>query len=336
MQKSTSKQISFLKKISDLSINRYSFSQELASLLDISLDSAYRRIRGETRLSIDEIILICSHYNISFDEFNNINQGTVTFRFVSLLGTAQKLSKEEQFNIYADYLQSILEDLKYLQQEKNSNIIYAATDIPLFHLFKYPKLTIFKNFMWLILQEKNIDQKISFDQFKFPTSIQKVMENISETYNSIPSIEIWSSNTTETLINYIELYYDSGYFQHKNDAIALLSEYETLLSAISNSMDASGTTQKRTFELYLSDTKIENDLILGKQLNNEFSYIRFHIVNSLRTMNPIFCNEVNIFLENLIESSALVSGIAKKQRFQFFKKAQVKINQVKKRILADI
>ncbi|NJM14386.1 MAG: hypothetical protein HC896_02530 [Bacteroidales bacterium] len=51
----------------------------LGNLLGISNDSAYRRLRGDTALTIEEVALICKQFNISFDSLSNIG----TFQSVS-------------------------------------------------------------------------------------------------------------------------------------------------------------------------------------------------------------------------------------------------------------
>ncbi len=59
-------QIQFLDRVNDLVPRDTSLVQELADLLNISTDSAYRRMRGETQLSFDETILLCDHYKYIF------------------------------------------------------------------------------------------------------------------------------------------------------------------------------------------------------------------------------------------------------------------------------
>jgi len=46
-----------------------SFVHDLSELLGISYDSAYRRIRGEKELSLEELKTICLHYNILLMHF---------------------------------------------------------------------------------------------------------------------------------------------------------------------------------------------------------------------------------------------------------------------------
>src|SRR6476661_7613444 len=57
-----------------------SLADELCDLLDISHDSAYRRIRGEKPLSLSELKVICEKYNIALDQVLQLNSGTVVFR----------------------------------------------------------------------------------------------------------------------------------------------------------------------------------------------------------------------------------------------------------------
>ncbi len=64
----TSIQSCFLEKVRKSLPSNISFVDELAENLSISRDSAYRRIRGETVLSLDEVSQICKRFKMSLDE----------------------------------------------------------------------------------------------------------------------------------------------------------------------------------------------------------------------------------------------------------------------------
>lgn len=49
-----------------------SMVDEVAAILDVSTDSAYRRIRGEKPLSLEEIHRLCTHYSLSLDNLLNL------------------------------------------------------------------------------------------------------------------------------------------------------------------------------------------------------------------------------------------------------------------------
>jgi Asp-tRNA(Asn)/Glu-tRNA(Gln) amidotransferase C subunit len=95
MSKAKEIQLSFLSKVKQALPANVSLVDELAELLNTSNDSAYRRMRGETLLSIDEIDLICSHFKVSFDTHSNSesNSGTVTFNYFKIEGKAENFKQ---------------------------------------------------------------------------------------------------------------------------------------------------------------------------------------------------------------------------------------------------
>ena len=82
MTSSNSIQSVFLEQIRAKLAPNLSFSDELAEILSISRDSAYRRIRGETVLSLDEAKILCNRYDVSLDGL--LMPGSVSRRQISL------------------------------------------------------------------------------------------------------------------------------------------------------------------------------------------------------------------------------------------------------------
>ena len=56
-----------------------SLVDEVAEVLNISNDSAYRRIRGEKPISMDEIQVLCNKYQVSIDQLLHMKSNTVIF-----------------------------------------------------------------------------------------------------------------------------------------------------------------------------------------------------------------------------------------------------------------
>ena len=101
---------------------------EIADLLQISNDAAYRRLRGEKLLNLNEIILLCKHFNLSIDELINGNSNEIKFNYMPL---------QDNFEgNYTIYIKSLRDYLRFIVEHKSSvkKIYFAATDIPIFHL----------------------------------------------------------------------------------------------------------------------------------------------------------------------------------------------------------
>ena len=134
-----------------------SLVDEVADLLNISYDSAYRRIRGEKMLSFDELHLLSNRYNLSIDTLFNLESGNVVFR--------NFLVGPEFLGIKA-WLEIILADMQRIHAARERVIMYSAKDPPLFHYFQIPEIGAFKTFFW----QKTLLRFPEFEEKKFSLS----------------------------------------------------------------------------------------------------------------------------------------------------------------------
>ena len=103
-------------------------------------DSAYRRIRGEKHISLEEIQKLCTHYNTSLDQLLNINSNSIVF--------SGNVVEQEKFN-FADYLNGILQNIKRMNAASKKILYYEAKDLPIFYYFQFTELAAFKYFFWM-------------------------------------------------------------------------------------------------------------------------------------------------------------------------------------------
>lgn len=315
--------------VKDIIPNNVSMVDELSDLLGISNDSIYRRMRGETSLTIDEVEKICKTFKISFDGFINNNLTSVTFDYNPLFNS------EEGFEMY---LRSILDDLKKIKLSANKNIIYAGKDIPLFHNFRFDELSAFKIFYWL---RSAIDvpqyQGKKYSPELVPQNLLEVGREIYDTYTQVYSSEIWCDGSLVSLFKQIDYYWDSGLFANKNDALVLCQKVKEQLDFIQlqaeNSSKILSDTRiakeyENNFMLYYSEVEIGNNCIMVNIENNLTTYVTHNTFNKLITSNNSFCSETQQWLKNLMKKSTLISGASEKYRYQFFKKAYDLLNQI--------
>ncbi|NOZ45428.1 MAG: hypothetical protein GXO79_01450 [Chlorobi bacterium] len=296
----------------------FSLVDVISDLLQISNDSAYRRIRGETALSIDEAAAICGKYNISFDDNINTAIPSASFRYNPLTDKSH----------FKEFLTSIRNDMQMIKKADDPKIIWAAIDIPIFHHFRYPNLSAFKMFYWLtaVINEPTLlSQK--FDINIVDKELTKIGSQIYELYKEIPSIEIWSDATILSLIKQIEFYWDSGMFENKTNALKVCDEAYTQFVNIQKQAEAKKKVPEDTgetatsFELYYSDIEIGNNCIQISVGNRKNIYLSFNTFNALVSGNQQFCETTNNWLLNLISKATLISGVSEKIRNQFFSKA---------------
>lgn len=308
----------FIKHLKQVVPANVSLVDDIADLLKISNDSAYRRLRNETELSLDETYKICKHYRISIDSVFSNKGDSVTCNYIKLTDSSDN---------FESYLSGILAQLTRLQKSDGAKIIYAAQEIPIFHSFFSKELASFKLFYWQrsVLNIPEYQSK-KFDWDLIPVKQLQLAIDIYQTYLQVPSTEIWTDDTIHTTIKQIEYYFESGAFKDKEDTVLVLLELKKMAQAINRFAENETKNEqnkilKTPFNLYNSDLVIGTNCIYINTNESVYSYISFNTMNSLTTGNQQFCEEIEHWTKNLIKKSTLISGIAEKQRFQFFSKA---------------
>jgi len=305
----------------------------LSELLEVSNDSVYRRLRGDTNLSIQETAKICSHFNISFDSVCNLDlTKTVSFQYNVLKSESD----------YLKYLISIRDDMRKIALAPDGQIIYAAEDIPLFHNFRFPELAAFKVFYWLksVINDE-VYKDMKFHRDCISQHIKNICDEIYKLYEKIPSIEIWSDVTPVSLLMQIDYFWHSGIFQDAEEAKCIcklareafdIMEKQAELSR-KNDLDKDFPAAEQNFSLYQSGIEIGNNTILVRVGDQDTLYLTHNTFNKIVTRDRVFCNETEAWINNLIRKSSLLSGIAEKQRYQFFKNIRLKFQRIEDEII---
>lgn len=331
MSRNKKAQVDFIKQIRQLIPAHHNLVDELADVLQVSNDSAYRRIRGETALTMDEIILLCNHYRISFDSFNINTPGTVTFTYLPLGNDERSFEK---------YLKNMLTDLKKIEGFEKKELLFAAEDIPIFHHFYFPYLTAFKIFYWnnSILNSPELEGK-KFDPGFVPPQMLKVAEDILDRYCNIPSQEIWCEDTLNSTLKQIEYYWDIQVIRSTGDALQLCDELEEMVRRIQVQAENGYKLNKKnepvkgsTFRLYNTDLMIGNNCILVYMDGVKGVYVTNQTFNAMITTNVAFCNETETWFNNLTRKSNAISADDKAGSDRFFNNLYNRLEKLKEKI----
>jgi hypothetical protein len=292
---------------------------EIAASLGLSADSAYRRIRGEKMLTFDELGLLCQRFGVSLDGLLQVSSQQVLFS-----ATPANFS---QFDL-TEHLTGILDQLKQLASFSPCRMYYLAKDVPLFHYFHFPELALFKFFAWL----KTIRHTPAFNQRKFipeelvNTSWHQLSKEIVQTYNGIPSEEIWSVETIYSTLRQIEYCREALLFDRE---ATIQSLYEQLLQLIHHIEEEAAAGYKYTpgkevaatggeYRLYYHGALLGDNTIVMQMGEAQRVYLNHAILNYIHTGNEGFCTYTMDALRTIIRKSTLISTVGEKDRSKFF------------------
>ncbi len=327
-------QEAFIGMVRDILPPNLSLANELSELLEISQDSAYRRMRCETAMSIDEVVKVCQKYKIPFSPLKEIESDSITFHVRPLTNDDATFTK---------YLSDLLDSLKLIRKFPDAEIIYAAEEIPVFHHFGFPELMAFKFYYWnkeILNSDFTIGKK--FSPSLIPPNWLKLGDEILNLYNQISSLEIWSENTINSTYKQIEFFWDSGLFESKELSMKVVDQFEKMVRNIEvqaeNSIKSKSPQLKKMdlasvkFDLYRSDVTIGNNVILVKMNNIQATYISYHTMNFMTTTSAAFSDQTELWIKNLLKKATLISGVSEKYRYQFFKAKYESIAKLKEKI----
>jgi len=309
-----------------------SLPEEVAELLSISTDSSYRRIRGEKPITLEEIQKLCNHFKLSLDQLLSIDTDTTLFY--------GQWADYRNFN-FETYLANMLKQLQHINSFENKIVYFEAKDIPMFHHFQYPALAAFKSFFWMksILQYPSMAKK-TFSSDDIPESIFTIGKQIIDTYNEIPSAEIWSIETINSSIRQIEYYKDGGMFEKKSDITLIYEQLEQLVdhlekqaeNGVKYSINEKQDDRKRNFQLYFNEVILGHNTILAITGDTKTVFLNHGVLNYLTTHDKKFCDYTLESLENIMRKSSLISSVSEKERSKFFNALRKKITSRKNAI----
>ncbi|MCE2787553.1 MAG: hypothetical protein ACK5FU_05725 [Bacteroidota bacterium] len=319
-------QLDFLMRVKDSAPQNISFVDELAEVLGMSNDSAYRRLRGETLLGIDEIAAICKHFKVPFETEVQKDVSSVSFNFLQL---------EDKPENFAKWLESLNRDVKHISSVQGSHILYAADDVPIWHHFIHNEFIAFKLFYWM----KSILNIPAYASSKFSlglvdSSLIKNAQELLQHYNKTQSTEIWTEDTMNSTLKQVEYFWESGFFEDKATALRMCEYIMEVIETLEEKVKHGSKLQSKeeNFQLYMSEVMVGNNSILVSMGKTKVAYVSNNTFNFMSTTNPGLIEENEKWLKNLIKKSVLISGVSEKQRNRFFNILKDKVELLKRKI----
>lgn len=314
----------FLEEVRSRLPKNTSFADELAELLDISRDSAYRRIRGETVLSLEEVKKLYDRFGISLDILLSHSSQMVTFHRRVVDHTHYTVEK---------WLNSLLKNLNALRSFKDHEMIFSAKDIPVFHYFRMPQLASFKLFFWM----KTLIGYPEYEaaQFSF-TSVSKdllaLAERVWAKYSSLHTVEIWNEEAVYDTLKQIEFYLECGFFRNKEDALTLCDHLILLLAEIKDEAAAGKKSEGGNFGMFNNEILIADNTVFARMGSKRSVYVNQNTLNLLLTFQEPFCGQTEHYLQNLMKKSNQISITGERERNRFFKNMNDRIIVFKERV----
>ncbi len=303
-----------------------SLVDEVAELLNISNDSAYRRIRGEKTIAFDELRVICNKYHISLDQLLLIQTNTVIF--------AGNNVDTASFG-FNEYLNDVAHNLELFLSLPKARLYYYNKDIPIFHFMPFPELRAFKFFFWkrtLMGYPELAKQQFTGDETDEKSS--ELALKIIRLYNQINSTEIWNEENVHSSIRQIEFYRQSNVFADKYILKKVYEQLDELLNHLELQAEAGKKfsyghqpgTNAADYDIFVNECLIgDNTIFVDSDEKRQITCLNHNGLNFTSTQDQSFCDYTFRNLQNIMRKSAHISRVGEKERTMFFNTLHQKI-----------
>ena len=319
----------FIQYLKENSRSNTSFVDEIATILDIGYDAAYRRINLKTNLTLEEGIKLAKHYNISLNKLFEVgSKNTIVIEKSPVITNESHLE---------DYFTKSIENLIPLTKLKSASILYSAKDIPLFYTLKDSYITRYKIYVWLKFTNKEMTKnKISFDEFieTIPNSLLEKAFELGQTYNYINITEFWNDNTINGTLQQIIYFFESQLLS-KEMALKICDDLEDIVNHVEKQtiqQSIINSENNASYNLYKSDLLTMSNIILVKTTHKKAFFVPYTVLEYLKIEHQETCNIMDDFFSRQMSNSKLLVHSGEKDRVLFFNKMIQKINKLRDRI----
>ncbi len=305
----------------------------IGKLLSVSKDAVYRRSRGDTVLTPDELHLLSKTFGLSIDKYI---YGADDVVFFSYRPVAQKAQTFE------GYLNNLYQQIA---TDASIKIKYASPAIPVFYLCFFPELIAFKLYTWACTSwDINYLKESSFDFDLIPYPILEQAKFIVDRYIDIPSTELWSLNLIDFTINQIEYYTSSNAFANEDISLILCDKLVELLNhmeemaRVGQKFKVGGKPKENgaRFKLFHNEMLYTDHTVLVNSNVGQIVYTSFGNPDFASSKDQRMTHHINLWFDKLLYKSEAISEHAEKSRKRYFNRLRKKVEVLKTKIEMNV
>lgn len=322
-------QTSFLHRILDRYASRQEMVVAVAGILGLSKDAIYRRLRGTTVLSANEMVSLAEHFRIGPAATPD---GQVAVHY-NLMETVIRSP--------GDYLDQLMIQLEIILGIPDFCFYLANPGIPIFHEMMSRKLFAFKLYIygstcWDFPGWKNL--KYSRDLID-----ERVLDQarlIAKHTHRAPGHELWTMGMLNATLDQIEFMHMTGRFARTEEAAELLEELDQIVNHL-EAMARAGRKFLPTEDpadsdiaFYPAHNELANNdnVLLVDSPSRSMLFVTFIMPNYLLTEAEEVCSVSRDWFKSVEQRSTSLGAEGGKYRDWYFNRLRGQVNDARGRM----
>lgn len=323
-------QVLLFQHIKTLLPPQLSVVDEIATVLEISTDSAYRRIRGDKPISVVEMQKLCVHYKVSIDQFLNLQSDSFIF--------SGNLAIDVDY-IFDNWLEEVLKQYTIINTFDKRHFYYFVKDMPFYVFLTIPELAAFKYFVWkrnFFSLSYEVGGKFTFDYPGFEEHFAMGLKIIN-VCNSIPTTEIWNTESVNITLQQIEYYREIGCLTSKDHAIILFDKVEQLVNHLEKEAELGlkfiigeqPNSMSAPYRMFNVEGMVGDNSSLAELDDMKVTFLNHSFMHFIGTRDESFNNAIFSHFNKLMRRSTLISTSDQRDRIRFFNRLRNEIQRRK-------
>lgn len=310
----------FIEAIRQKIPSNISIVDEVAAILGISYDAAYRRLSKKVHFSLQESVQLAKHLNISLNKLYDVGKPNEY-----IVQSSEDIKSIEDFNTY---LINVNKELRPLKGNPDDWILFSARELPMYYYFINPVLRKYKAFQWFyLLNITPVNKSILYKDFVVPEYILKNMEDLGDTYQQINLTEIWSYGAIDNALHQI-LYLFKMQLLDMKQAVNIVQSIQEVIESIEIQTQYKDPDNSRKHALYYNEMNIMDNSTLIKhkgkiRLGHPYALLRYFLID-----DPAACIEQEKYIKEQMKHAICISNTSQKEHAIFFNNNYKKLQKI--------
>ncbi|OAV42739.1 hypothetical protein [Lewinella sp. 4G2] len=261
----------FLSRLQSRFRNRSELVQGVGETLHIGRDAVYRRLRGDTFLTAEELILLSRTFRVPVDEGRDMSKVPLIYYYNSI----EETSDDE------DYFANLSRHTKWITDLDRVWVDFATPELPIFYAMATPTLRAFKVFTygistWRLRKWEGLTFHPDLISPQTNAHIDAIVDNV----NAMAGRELWSIGILDVTLRQITYMQQTGRLTDPDLTDLLFTELEEIVSHL-EAMTRAG----KRFKLGETPTVDSPDF---QVFHNELSHTNGSVIVTSVEKNALF------------------------------------------------
>ena len=292
-------------------LGRGALIREISDVINCGRSATYDRMSGKTKLSIEELERLGSHYGIYLkDIMLDVNQHATPDTPLEELHRSLTLAARRQ-----------------------SMVHFATTEVPVFYLFQYPELAAVKTFIWKSFNWRAEGKAIPNFELGWWQREPEVrqLRSMWELYRRVPTQEIWCSVMLDNFLNQIQYLGQSGYLENHTDLAAIEAALRDLVADLRTYIITARKQDHGKLNVRDNEFSTTNNFVLVDQPDRPVVYLTGIAMTIFRNEDPLLTRQLQRSWHQQVQHSQPLTNGSERDRHSFFTKLNERVDSAMER-----